>query len=603
MILPENNRPDFIDSIQDTTLRQIAEKVGRSIPVDASDANYMLTTPHILDLGSIAHFLRTRIHGNTAYYGVNMNLNYTNICELRCPLCAYSRDEGDADSFLLTIEEIEKRVRNAVDSGIDEIHIVGGLHPRLTLDYFETMLRCIKRIKPDMFIVAFTAVEYDYFAKLNHLPLEDVFRRLIDAGVDALPGGGAEIFAPHVRDVIAPKKISGERWLQVMRTAHHMGLQTNATMLYNHREKPEDVVDHLFRIRHLQDKTGGFKTFVPLLFHEENTQISANRRTTTGYDDIRLYATSRIVLHNIPHLKALWMYLGEKMAQVLLRFGVDDIGATYNNEKVVHAAGATTSDFGSETFLKRLIEEAHLIPKRTHCRISIQPEGHIMRLGYIDYLNCYPFYYHLFEKASIPGVEVVPGYPSDLNRMMVSGELDMSPISAASCVQLDGNIVLLPEFCLSSMGYVGSVVLRSRVPIEDLGGKTVGITLASHTSVILLKMLLQKYYGIKPNYRVTSPNPAFSELDAALLIGNEAMIGSREPISYSYDLGELWLRKTGYPVVFAVFAVRNTASEVHRKQIQATIDSYHLSLACLRNEETNGHRQSTAAIPRYCIRY
>ena len=356
MVLPDN--------IQNKKLRRIAEKVCNNIPASKEDALYMLTTHDILDLGTIAHYIRTKLHKDIAYYGVNMNLNYTNICELRCPLCAFSCDENDENAFLLSPDDIEERIHSAANSGIDEVHIVGGLHPNLTIDYFEQMLRRIKNIKPDMHIVAFTAVEYDYFAKKNKIPLEEVFKRFMDAGVEALPGGGAEIFSPRVRDVIAPKKISGTQWLSVMRTAHKMGLKTNATLLYNHIETAEDIVDHLSKIRDLQDETGGFKTFVPLQFHSENTALDVTR-TTTGYDDIRLYATSRIFLHNVPHLKALWMYLGEKMAQTLLRFGVDDIGATYHNEKVIHAAGARTPDFGSERFLKRLIHNAQLIPERT----------------------------------------------------------------------------------------------------------------------------------------------------------------------------------------------------------------------------------------------
>jgi len=352
------------DNIQNKTLRGIAEKVCKNIPVSREDALYMLTTNDILDLGAIARHIKTRLHRNIGYYGVNMNLNYTNICELRCPLCAYSCDEGDEHAFLLPLAEIEKRVSEAVASGIDEVHIVGGLHPKLTIDYFEQMLKLIKKIKSDIYIVGFTAVEYDYLAKINEISLKEVFRRLIDAGVDALPGGGAEIFSPEIRKVIAPKKISGKKWLAIMRIAHKMGLKTNATMLYNHRESAEDIVDHLTQIRALQDETGGFKTFVPLKFHGENTKIKA-KHPATGYDDIRIYAASRIFLHNVRHLKALWMYVGEKMAQVLLSFGVDDIGATYHNEKVVHAAGAQTPDSGSESFLKRLIKHAQLIPKRT----------------------------------------------------------------------------------------------------------------------------------------------------------------------------------------------------------------------------------------------
>jgi len=356
----------LLERIQNKTLARIAGKVIRHIPVDKPGAQYMLNTSDILDLGAIAHYLRTRLHGDITCYGVNMNLNYTNICELRCPLCAFSRDAADKDSFVLSLEEITGRVQAAVAAGIDEIHIVGGLNPDLPLNYYEEMLQRIKKIKQDIFIAGFTAVEYDYFARTNQMPVEEVLKRLIAAGVNALPGGGAEIFASSVRECIAPKKIPGERWLEIMRIAHQFGLKTNATMLYNHCEDTADIVDHLFKIRDLQDRTGGFKTFVPLPFHEENTSIKAKRRISTGYDDIRIYAASRIVLHNVPHLKALWMYLGEKMAQVLLRFGVDELGGTYYDEKVVHAAGARTSRSGSEASLRRLIEEADLIPRRTN---------------------------------------------------------------------------------------------------------------------------------------------------------------------------------------------------------------------------------------------
>ena len=352
-----------VDKIKDKTLCNIAEKVCQHIPVSKAEGLYMLKTNNILDLGTIAHYVRTRLNEDITYYGVNVNLNYTNICELRCPLCAFSCDEGDNKAFSLSLDEIERRIKNYTSLGIDEVHIVGGLNPKLKIDYFEEMIRRIKMVKPDIHIVAFTAVEYDYFAEKNRLSVEKVFDRLIDAGVDALPGGGAEIFSPDVRKIIAPKKISGEKWLDIMRIAHNKGLRTNATMLYNHRETPDDIIDHLYRIRLLQEETGGFKTFVPLRFHGENTQIKPSR-FTTGYDDVRIYATSRIFLHNVPHLKGLWMYLGEKMAQVLLRFGVDDIGATYHDEKVVHAAGAKTPDFGSEPFLQRLIKQAGLTPKR-----------------------------------------------------------------------------------------------------------------------------------------------------------------------------------------------------------------------------------------------
>lgn len=360
-----------MDRITNPFLRAIADKVIDGVPISDTEALQLLTTDHIQELGAIAHHVRTTLHGDQAFYGVNMNLNYTNVCELRCPLCAYSCDPGDPQAFLVTPDEAYTRVKTAGD--IDEVHIVGGLRPDLPLEYFEELLTSIRRARPDIFIVGFTAAEYDYFARINNLSIEEVFTRLMDAGLGALPGGGAEVFAPEIRQQIAPKKIDGSRWLEVMEIAHGMGLKTNATLLYNHLEQPAHIIDHLHRLRETQDKTGGFKTFVPLAFHDENTKIRARRRSTTGFQDLRLYATARIYLHNVPHIKGLWMYVGEKMAQMLLLCGVDDIGATYAQEKVVHAAGATTADYGSEAFLQHLITDAGLTPVRV--RADYRPTG------------------------------------------------------------------------------------------------------------------------------------------------------------------------------------------------------------------------------------
>ncbi len=207
-----------------------------------------------------------------------------------------------------------------------------------------------------------------------------------------------------------------------------------------------------------------------------------------------------------------------------------------------------------------------------------------MKLGYIDYLNCYPFYYHMFEYKPLKGIEVVSQYPSDLNRMMAKGELDMSAISAATYSLIQDRALLLPDFCLSSIGYVGSVILRSNLPIEELDKKKVGLTSASHTSVLLLKMLLKSYYDVEPEYVLTKPNPSMDGLDAVLMIGNEAMLRSSTPVSFSYDLGELWLRKTGFPVVFAVFAVNEKAIDMYCNEISAVIRSYRDSIECLEKE-------------------
>lgn len=362
---------DLLNRIKCKRMRAIAEKVVSNVPIDEKDLEYLLTTNNILEMGEIAHFIRCRMHGNKVYYGVNININYTNVCELRCPLCAFSKNKEDDGAYVLSVDDIVKKVQYAMDQGIDEVHIVGGLNPDLPFEYYLEMLTQIKKIAPDVHIVAFTAVECDYFAKKSGLSIEEVFMRLKEAGLDALPGGGAEIFSQEVRSKIAPKKISGDRWLNVMHIAHLCGIKTNATMLYNHIENISDIVDHLSKIRTLQEKTGGFKTFVPLAFHAENTHIVPKRQHSTGYDDIRIFASARIFLHNIPHIKVLWMYVGEKMAQVLLAFGVDDFGATYINEKIVHAAGAKTPQSGSEDHLVRLIENAGFEPVRVNASYEV----------------------------------------------------------------------------------------------------------------------------------------------------------------------------------------------------------------------------------------
>jgi aminodeoxyfutalosine synthase len=352
------------DSIQDGTLRNIAGKVSDGVPISGDDALYLLKSQNIMEIGALAHSVRTRLHGAQTFYGVNLNLNYTNICELRCPLCAFSRDAGTDGAYTLSPLEVEAKVREAVINGIDEVHVVGGLNPALDLAYYEELLRAIRRAGPDLFVVGFTATEYDYVARKQGLSVEAVLRRFAEAGVNALPGGGAEIFDPAIRQVIAPRKMPGQRWLEVMRTAHQVGLKSNATLLYGHRETPEQIVDHLTRLRALQEETGGFKAFVPLAFHPANTALQANGRSQDGFSDIRLYATARLFLHNISHIKALWMYLGEAMAQILLDFGVDDIGSTYSEERIVHAAGATTEPSGSEARLQRLIRTAGKTPVR-----------------------------------------------------------------------------------------------------------------------------------------------------------------------------------------------------------------------------------------------
>ena len=325
----------------------------------------MLTTRDINGLGVIAGAVRKKLHGTRCFYGHSLNVNYTNTCELRCPLCAFSCDAEDAGAYVMTLDQVRDAVAQASEAGADQVHIVGALNPAISLDYYRQLVKTVKGVREDLYIVGFTATEYDYMEKISGIPVGRLLAEFRDLGVNALPGGGAEIFAPETRNKIAPKKISGDRWLEIMRLAHQAGLKSNATLLYNHIETTADIVDHLSRLRNLQDETGGFQALAPLPYHGDQTDLPARRTRPSGVDTFRLFAAARVYLDNVPHLKGLWMYLGPKVAQLLAQVAVDDAGATYLNEKIVHAAGASTPDSGSERGLRTMIEQAGLIPVRT----------------------------------------------------------------------------------------------------------------------------------------------------------------------------------------------------------------------------------------------
>ncbi|MDT8391659.1 MAG: CofH family radical SAM protein [Lentisphaeria bacterium] len=354
-----------IQSISDPALQEIGAAVLAGRRVSDQQLMSMLTTPDVNGLGAISSAVRKERHGARCFYGHSLNVNYTNICELRCPICAFSCDDGAAAAYVLTMDQVREKVTRACEAGADQAHIVGGLNPVLPLDYYRQLVTTVKSVRADMYIVGFTATEYDYMEKRSGIPVHQLLAEFRDLGVDALPGGGAEIFASETRSRIAPKKITADRWLDIMRLAHRAGLKSNATILYNHVETHDDIVDHLRRLRALQDETGGFQALVPLPYHGDRTDIPARRSRPSGVDSLRLFAAARVYLDNVPHLKGLWMYLGIKVAQVLATVAVDDVGATYLNEKIVHAAGASTPDSGSERGLRAMIEQAGFTPVRT----------------------------------------------------------------------------------------------------------------------------------------------------------------------------------------------------------------------------------------------
>ncbi|MFQ5670318.1 MAG: aminofutalosine synthase MqnE [Acidobacteriota bacterium] len=339
-------------------LEEIARKVAAGERLSFDDGLALYHCRDLLVLGALANMVRERRHGNQAFYVVNQHINHTNICVGGCRFCAFGRARGAPDAYLLSLEEVEARVRKNLHRRITEIHIVGGLTPLLPWSYYPEMLRRIKALRPDIHLKAFTMVELDYLARqVAKKPLPEVLQELKEAGLGSCPGGGAELFSERVHQEIYKGKIGGDAWLRTARTTHRCGVKTNATMLYGHVETPAERVDHLVRLRELQDETGGFVTFIPLAFHPANTQLD-HLPETTGDQDLRNIAVARLMLDNFDHIKAYWVMITPRLTQTAMHFGADDFDGTVDEEEIVHDAGATTPMHLPVALLVRLIRQA-----------------------------------------------------------------------------------------------------------------------------------------------------------------------------------------------------------------------------------------------------
>src|ERR1700756_541872 len=343
--------------ITDTRLEPVAAKVLAGERLNAEDGVALYESHDLLALGWLGNHVREKKHGNICYYNVNRHINPTNVCVAHCKLCAFGRSPDAPGAYTYALEEIWQRAEQGLREGATEFHMVGGLHPDLPFEYFLDLIRGLKSRCPGVHLKAFTMVEIGYFARISKLSIRDTLVALKDAGVDSLPGGGAEIFNPRVRKVICDHKVSGQQWLNIARTAHELGLRSNATMLYGHVESEEERVEHLLLLRALQEETGGFVAFIPLAFHPENTGL-AHIPKPTGFTDLKTIAISRLLLDNFNHIKAYWIMLTPRVAQIALRFGADDIDGTVVEEKIYHDAGATTPQGMRRADLIRLIREA-----------------------------------------------------------------------------------------------------------------------------------------------------------------------------------------------------------------------------------------------------
>ena len=347
---------------QDAELQNVVEKVNQGERLSFEDGVRLFRSNNLPLIGRLAHHVRTRLHGKKVFYSINLHFNHTNVCTAHCLFCAFARRPDEEGGYTFTHEQIRTAVLRAIDQyRVNEIHIVGGLNPNLDMNYYTELFRMIREIAPHVFIKALTAVEIDDLSQRFQMSWEEVLLELKAAGLNGLPGGGAEIFQEERRKRICADKTTSNNWLEIHRIAHRLDLDTNCTILYGHIESAEDRVDHILRLRALQDETQGFNSFIPLAFNAENTPLE-KLGEPDGYTDLKVLAISRLLFDNVPHIKLHWTSLDLKLASVGLFFGADDLGGTNLNEKIMHDAGNETPIDMSEEKLRTLIEKGGFEP-------------------------------------------------------------------------------------------------------------------------------------------------------------------------------------------------------------------------------------------------
>lgn len=347
--------------VNEAGLGDILKKVRGDERLSMEDGIRLYQCPDLLSVGYLANIVRQRKNGDNTFFIYNQHINYSNICTNLCKFCAFGKDKDSDLAYEMSVEDVRDKVRDRLDEPITEIHMVGGIHPDLPYSYYTDLLRVIKQERPDVHIQAFTCVEIAHLADISGLGIEGVLEDMRKAGLGSIPGGGAEVFSPRIRELTCEKKLSGKGWLDVAKTAHRLGLHTNATMLYGHIETVEERLEHLEMLRDAQDETGGFLAYIPLSFHPKNTELSKLSRTS-GIDDLKNIAVARCFLDNFPHIKAYWVMIGQKLAQIALSFGADDVDGTVKEEIITHMAGAETEQAMTREQLLRLIREAGRIP-------------------------------------------------------------------------------------------------------------------------------------------------------------------------------------------------------------------------------------------------
>ena len=578
----------FMERIRRVGLEDLYEKTESNTRLDMEDGLRLARCPDLIAVGLLANRLRERLHGDLCFFNRNLHINATNVCEASCIFCSFARLEtGNPDAWTLSIKQAVDRVKVLDKALISEVHIVNGLNPDLPFSYYEDLLRALKEARPELHIKGFTAVEVAYYAEKYGMEIAEVLGALREAGMDSMPGGGAEIFAPRARRKLCHDKVDGDGWLEVHRTAHRMGIRTNATMLFGSIETLEERIDHLCQLRELQDISltdgatdpnhsgGRFQTFIPLRFHNDNNRLK-QLASPTGFDSLRVIAISRLMLDNFPHIKAYWPMLGTQIAQVAQHFGASDLDGTVREEHIYHMAGADTPQGRTPEALTEFIRRAQRNPverdtlyhviRRSDRPLSETPSSHTLpdtRIGIVGYQNALPLIRHLDQ----PNLSLRHGHPSEVASWLQEGEVDVALLPVAALLsdlvagRSESDFRVIPDLAIGCDGPVDSVFIAAESPPEEW--THVLLDGVSRTSVCLSRLLLQR----GPLAQRVSPSLQFLEVDAETGVesarGTHAtvVIGDRaldlpERLSHRIDLGLAWKEWTGLPFVFAVWTGR-----------------------------------------------
>jgi len=551
---------------RDVLLQSIWKKIQAGDRLSFGDGKILFQTQDVISLGKMVYFVQKSRSGDAVYFALNQKIEPTNLCVLSCKFCNFSVKKGDINAYEMSIEEM----LGELTPEIHEVHMTGGLHPDWEWDYYLRIISEIHNHFPNIDIKAFTAVEIDYFHKKFKLPVYEVLKQLKEAGMRTMPGGGAEVFSERIRKEMFQQKIDAHTWLNIHRTAHKLGIASNATILYGHIETIDERLEHLMKLRELQDETGGFLSFIPLAFQPGNTGIKPRGQFTSAIDDLKMIAVSRLMLDNFPHIKAYWIMLTEEVASIALNFGADDMDGTVGGERIAHDAGAVSSPAMAKEQIIKIILDAGKIPVERD--IFYNPINVFTKniIGKIPYLNSVPFYENIERRQ----FKILPVTPRHMGVLSSQGQLDAGLFSLIDYFNQRDKLDAL-DYCIATRDQVKSVLLFSNHGWQDLDGKTIGIIDDTATSVKLLELLLQKKYGIRAVLqRMNSCVNDYSNFDAVLLIGDEALRSRKFGLAgfeIVYDLATEWYAWKKLPFVFAIWAVKKTMAQEKKEELKKII--------------------------------